>query len=187
MQNEEIKEAVGDDDWRPSARDMRMINQGRTPFWAKKVTNIGPRKQKPQTSTSPSELAMRRVTEPNYRPAFSETDLKNAREGEELMNARIADKIQRALPDFTVSITADEISVNTSTVRFKVIPYGFVYKVKTIYSATRSTMDDCESVAEVIELIKKNSQTVGEAMEIKTALQLLESAGAKVIKILSWF
>ena len=98
------------------------------------------------------------------------------------MNARIADKIQRALPDFTVSITADEISVNTSTVRFKVIPYGFVYKVKTIYSATRSTMDDCESVAEVIELIKKNSQTVGESMEINTALQLLESAGAKVIK-----
>ena len=177
MQNDEILEAVGDDDWRPTARDIRMLNQGRKPAWAKKVTEIGPRKAKPRTSTSPSELAMRRVTEPEYRKPFSETDLKNAREGEELMNARIAHRIQKAFDDFTVSISADEISVNTPTVRFKVIPYGFVYKVKTIYSATRSEMEDCDSLYQVIELIKKNSQNIGECMEINEAKQILTKAG----------
>lgn len=173
MQNNEILEAVGDDDWRPTARDIRMLNQGRKPAWAKKVTEIGPRKAKPRTSTSPSELAMRRVTEPDYRKPFSETDLKKAREGEELMNARIADRLQKAFDDFTVSITADEISVNTPTVRFKVIPYGYVYKVKTIYSATRSEMDDCESLYQVIELIKKNSQNIGESMNVDGAIRYM--------------
>jgi hypothetical protein len=173
MQNNEILEAVGDDDWRPTARDIRMLNQGRKPAWAKKVTEIGPRKARPRTSTSPSELAMRRVTEPDYRKPFSETDLKKAREGEELMNARIADRLQKAFDDFTVSITADEISVNTPTVRFKVIPYGPVYKVKTIYSATRSEMDDCESLYQVIELIKKNSQNIGESMNVDGAIRYM--------------
>lgn len=173
MQNDKILEAVGDDDWRPTARDIRMLNQGRKPAWAKKVTEIGPRKAKPRTSTSPSELAMRRVTEPDYRKPFSETDLKNAREGEELMNARIAHRIQKAFDDFTVSMSADEISVNTPTVRFKVIPYGPVYKVKTIYSATRSEMEDCESLYQVIELIKKNSQNIGESMNVDAAMRYM--------------
>jgi hypothetical protein len=173
MQNNEILEAVGDDDWRPTARDIRMLNQGRKPAWAKKVTEIGPRKARPRTSTSPSELAMRRVTEPDYRKPFSETDLKKAREGEELMNARIADRLQKAFDDFTVSISADEISVNTPTVRFKVIPYGPVYKVKTIYSATRSEMEDCDSLYQVIELIKKNSQNIGESMNVDGAIRYM--------------
>jgi len=162
--------------------DRRKIEKGIAPSWAKKVTIMGPRPKKPQTSSSPSELAMRRVTEPNYRPAFSETDLKAAREGEETMNARIADRIQKAFDEFHVGCSAYCISVNTPTVRFMIYPYGFVYKVKTIYSATRKEMTDCESLYEVIELIKQKSQTVGESMEIEHALKLLESVGAKVLK-----
>ena len=31
-----------DDNWRPTARDMHLLNTGRKPAWAKKVTEIGP-------------------------------------------------------------------------------------------------------------------------------------------------
>ena len=54
-----------DDNWRPSARDMRLINTGRKPAWAKKVTEIGPREKRLRTANTPSEVAMRRVTEPD--------------------------------------------------------------------------------------------------------------------------
>lgn len=165
-----------DDNWRPSARDMRLINTGRKPAWAKKVTEIGPREKRLRTANTPSELAMRRVTEPDYRPPFSETDLKTVRKGELMMNQRIADAIARKV-DLNVSASADGISVDSSKspVRFFIWSHGLDYVVKIIRSATDHDAIRCKSIKDVVDVIDKN--TIGEAMNIIKAKQILEQAG----------
>lgn len=166
-----------DDNWRPSARDMHLINTGRKPAWAKKVTEIGPREKRPRTSNAPSEIAMRRVTEPDYHPPFSETDLKNVRKGETMMNQRIADAIARKV-DLKVDANADGISVadlSKTPVRFFIWSHGLDYVVKIIRSATDHDAIRCKSIKDVVDVINKN--TIGEAMNVNKAKQILEQAG----------
>lgn len=166
-----------DDDWRPSARDMHLINTGRKPAWAKKVTEIGPREKRLRTSNAPSEIAMRRVTEPDYHPPFSETDLKTVRQGEVMMNQRIADAIARKV-DLNVDADADGITVadlSKTPVRFFVWSHGLDYVVKIIRSATDHDAIRCKSIKEVVDVINKN--TIGEAMNVNKAKQILEQAG----------
>jgi len=158
--------------------DMAKINKGIAPKWAKKVTEIGPRPKRPETSSSPSEVAMRRVTEPNYRPAYRESDMKADNAAEQKMNQRIADILQKKL-DFPIAATKDDITINTPHVRFFVYPYGFVYKVKAVYSPTRKEMKDCESIAEVIQFIQA---CLSKDMQIETALGILKDNGAEIIK-----
>lgn len=166
-----------DDNWRPSARDMHLINTGRKPAWAKKVTEIGPREKRLRTSNAPSEIAMRRVTEPDYHPPFSETDLKNVRKGETMMNQRIADAIARNV-DLNVDADADGITVadlSKTPVRFFIWSHGLDYVVKVIRSATDHDAIRCKSIKEVVDVINKN--TIGEAMNVNKAKQILEQAG----------
>jgi len=166
-----------DDNWRPSARDMHLINTGRKPAWAKKVTEIGPREKRLRTSNAPSEVAMRKVTEPDYRPPFSETDLKTVRQGEVMMNQRIADAIARKV-DLNVDADADGITVadlSKSPVRFFIWSHGLDYVVKIIRSATEHDAIRCKSIKEVVDVINKN--TIGEAMNVNKAKQILEQAG----------
>lgn len=170
-----------DDNWRPSARDMHLINTGRKPAWAKKVTEIGPREKRLRTANTPSELAMRRVTEPDYRPPFSETDLKTVRKGEFMMNQHIADAIARKV-DLNVSASADGISVDSSKspVRFFIWSHGLDYVVKIIRSATDHDAIRCKSIKDVVDVINKN--IIGEAMNVNKAKQILEQAGYVVEK-----
>lgn len=166
-----------DDDWRPTARDMHLLNTGRKPAWAKKVTEIGPREKRLRTSNAPSEIAMRRVTEPDYHPPFSETDLKNVRKGETMMNQRIADAIARKV-DLKVDANADGISVadlSKTPVRFFIWSHGLDYVVKIIRSATDHDAIRCKSIKDVVDVINKN--TIGEAMNVNKAKQILEQAG----------
>lgn len=140
-----------------SAYDKHLLDTGRKPRWAKKVTEIGPRPKRPATSNSPSEIAMRRVTEPDYRKPFSETDLKAAREGELKMNQRIADILADKV-DLKVSASADYVTVadlSKSSVRFQVYSWGPVYKVKIIKSATNQDVVDCKTVADVAAVINE--------------------------------
>lgn len=166
-----------DDNWRPTARDMHLLNTGRKPAWAKKVTEIGPREKRLRTSNAPSEIAMRRVTEPDYHPPFSETDLKNVRKGETMMNQRIADAIARKV-DLKVDANADGISVadlSKTPVRFFIWSHGLDYVVKIIRSATDHDAIRCKSIKDVVDVINKN--TIGEAMNVNKAKQILEQAG----------
>jgi len=140
-----------------SAYDRHLLDTGRKPRWAKKVTEIGPRERRPATSTSPSEIAMRRVTEPNYRKPFSETDLKAVRKGEQEMNQRIADALADKV-DLKVSASADYVTVadlSKSSVRFQVYSWGPVYKVKIIKSATNQEVVDCKTLADVAAVINE--------------------------------
>lgn len=140
-----------------SAYDRHLLDTGRKPRWAKKVTEIGPRPKRPATSTSPSEIAMRRVTEPNYRKPFSETDLKAVRKGEQEMNQRIADALADKV-DLKVSASADYVTVadlSKSSVRFQVYSWGPVYKVKIIKSATNQEVVDCKTLADVAAVINE--------------------------------
>ena len=140
-----------------SAYDKHLLDTGRKPRWAKKVTEIGPRPRRPATSNSPSEIAMRRVTEPNYRKPFSETDLKAARKGEQEMNQRIADILSDKV-DLKVSASADYVTVadlSKSSVRFQVYSWGPVYKVKIIKSATNQDVVDCQTLADVAAVINE--------------------------------
>lgn len=170
-----------DDNWRPSARDMHLINTGRKPAWAKKVTEIGPREKRLRTANTPSELAMRRVTEPDYRPPFSEIDLKTVRKGELMMNQRIADAIARKV-DLNVSASADGISVDSSKspVRFFIWSHGLDYVVKIIRSATDHDAIRCKSIKDVVDVINKNTigeNTIGENMNLNEAKRILKNAG----------
>ena len=170
-----------DDNWRPSARDMHLINTGRKPAWAKKVTEIGPREKRLRTANTPSELAMRKVTEPDYRPPFSETDLKTVRKGELMMNQRIADAIARKV-DLNVSASADGISVDSSKspVRFFIWSHGLDYVVKIIRSATEHDVIRCKSIKEIVDVINKNTigeNTIGENMNLNEAKRILKNAG----------
>ena len=171
-----------DDNWRPSARDMHLINTGRKPAWAKKVTEIGPREKRLRTANTPSELAMRRVTEPDYRPPFSETDLKTVRQGELMMNQRIADAIARKV-DLNVSADADGITVtdlSKSPVRFFIWSHGLDYVVKIIRSATEHDVIRCKSIKEIVDVINKN--IIGESINVNKAKHILEQAGYIVEK-----
>ena len=170
-----------DDNWRPSARDMHLINTGRKPAWAKKVTEIGPREKRLRTANTPSEVAMRRVTEPDYRPPFSETDLKTVRQGELMMNQRIADAIARKV-DLNVSASSDGISVDSSKspVRFFIWSHGLDYVVKIIRSATEYDVIRCKSIKEIVDVINKN--IIGESINVNKAKHILEQAGYIVEK-----
>lgn len=140
-----------------SAYDKHLLDTGRKPRWAKKVTEIGPRPKRPATASSPSEIAMRRVTEPNYRKPFSETDLKAARKGEQEMNQRIADILADKV-DLKVSASADYVTVadlSKSSVRFQVYSWGPVYKVKIIKSATNHEVVDCKTLTDVAAVINE--------------------------------
>lgn len=140
-----------------SAYDKYLLDTGRKPRWAKKVTEIGPRPKRPVAASSPSEIAMRRVSEPNYRKPFSETDMKAARKVEQEMNQRIADILADKV-DLQVSASADYVTVadlSKSSVRFQVYSWGPVYKVKIIKSATNKDVVDCKTLADVAAVINE--------------------------------
>lgn len=137
--------------------DRHLLDTGRKPRWVKKVTEIGPRPKRPATSSSHSEIAMRRVTEPDYRKPFSETDLKAAREGELKMNQRIADILADKI-DLKVSASADYVTVadlSKSSVRFHVYSWGPVYKVKIFKSFFAQEVVNCKTLADVAAVINE--------------------------------
>lgn len=158
--------------------DRNKIFKGIAPSWAKRVTTVGPKPKRPETSNSPSEVAMRRVTEPNYRK-YTETDLLNDRNAERDANQRIANIISKKV-DLPISATATSIIVEGDGITYEIIPYGFVYKVRVRKGVANTEMFDLESIKDIIEFI--NKETLGESMKLTEAKQILKKNGAKLVK-----
>lgn len=85
-----------------SAWDREKINKGQTPRWAKKVTEIGPRKKELRQSSSYSEIAMRSVNTPDgkAKKPYTESDWRRDKENATAMNQRIADAVADLLSKF---------------------------------------------------------------------------------------
>lgn len=156
-----IVEEVGDDDWRPSVRDMHLINTGRKPYWAKKVTEIGPREKRPHGSDAHSEVAMRKVTDPRgLKEPYKESDWRNDNRLNKRMYAEIGDKLNDLIyDDFEITATKDYTQVFTKNAEFRIESAGFDYLVFRI--GKDSVLDRktyrCKSLKEVAEYIEKES------------------------------
>ena len=140
-------------DWMPSSRDIRMLNQGRKPAWAKKVTELGPRQVR-RTSNDPSELAMRRVTEPGYKNPSTESDLKAARQGALQEYQNIA-KVLETKINAPIGVSPDCVTVNTPNCRYLIYNQGFEYKIRAIYNAVNQKYFRVKTLAEVASIINE--------------------------------
>lgn len=85
-----------------SAWDREKINKGQIPRWAKKVTDVGPRKKELRQSSSYSEIAMRSVNTPDgkAKKPYTESDWRRDKENATAMNQRIADAVADLLSKF---------------------------------------------------------------------------------------
>ena len=176
-ETEELEEAA--EDGHISRWDRNKIFKGIAPTWAKKVTTVGPKPKRPETAVSHSELAMKKVTEPNYRK-YTETDLKNDKAADTAANQRIADMISKKI-DLPIAVTAESITIDGNEKTYEIIPYGFVYKVR-VRKGLDKEMVEFERIFEVIDFIKQNETTMGESMKLTEAKQILKKNGAKLIK-----
>lgn len=158
--------------------DRRKIFNAIAPSWAKKVSVLGPKPKRPDTANTPSEVAMRRVTDPKYRK-YTETDLLNDRNAEKDANQRIANIIAKKI-DLPISATSTSIIIEGDGITYEIIPYGFVYKVRTRKNNTDTEMYDFESINDIIEFIKND--TLGESMKLAEAKEILKKNGAKLVK-----
>lgn len=140
-------------DWTPSSRDIRMLNQGRKPAWAKKVTELGPRQVR-RTSNDPSELAMRRVTEPGYKNPSTESDLKAARQSALQEYQNIA-KVLETKINAPIGVSPDCVTVNTPNCRYLIYNQGFEYKIRAIYNAVNQKYFKVKTLAEVASIINE--------------------------------
>lgn len=140
-------------DWMPSSRDIKMLNQGRKPAWAKKVTELGPRQVR-RTSNDPSELAMRRVTEPGYKNPSTESDLKAARQSALQEYQNIA-KVLETKINAPIGVSPDCVTVNTPNCRYLIYNQGFEYKIRAIYNAVNQKYYKVKTLAEVINIINE--------------------------------
>lgn len=140
-------------DWMPSSRDIRMLNQGRKPAWAKKVTELGPRQVR-RTSNDPSELAMRRVTEPGYKNPPTESDWKAARQGALQEYQNIA-KVLETKINAPIGVSPDCVTVNTPNCRYLIYNQGFEYKIRAIYNAVNQKYYKVKTLAEVAAIINE--------------------------------
>ena len=172
----EIKESA--EDGHISRWDRNKIFKGIAPSWAKKASVLGPKPKRPDTANTPSEIAMKRVTDPKYRK-YTETDLLNDRNAEKDANQRIANIIAKKI-DLPISATATSIIIQGDNITYEIIPYGFVYKVRTRKNNTDTEMYDFESIREIIEFIKNG--TLGESMKLDEAKEILKKNGAKLVK-----
>jgi hypothetical protein len=140
-------------DWTPSSRDIRMLNQGRKPAWAKKVTELGPRQVR-RTSNDPSELAMRRVTEPGYKNPSTESDLKAARQSALQEYQNIAKVLEKKI-NAPIGVSPDCVTVNTPNCRYLIYNQGFEYKIRAIYNAVNQKYFKVKTLAEVANIINE--------------------------------
>ncbi len=175
-ETEELEEAA--EDGHISRWDRNKIFKGIAPSWAKKVSILGPKPKRPDTANTPSEIAMKRVTDPKYRK-YTETDLLNDRNAEKDANQRIANIIAKKI-DLPISATATSIIIQGDNITYEIIPYGFVYKVRTRKNNTDTEMYDFESIREIVDFIKK--ETLGESMKLMEAKEILKKNGAKLVK-----
>lgn len=122
----------------PNAWDRARIESGRKPFWAKSMKEIGPRSRM-HGSSSATEVAMRRVTDPEglKEPTKASTVI-DANKGSEMMNQRIADEIKRFLDDYdSVEANKEYVSVfktadDGQLDEFRIIPHGASYGIKFV-------------------------------------------------------
>lgn len=141
--------------------DKRRLDQGRAPTWAKKVTDIGPRKKELRQSSSHSEVAMRSVNTDNGRikTPYTEDDWRRAKESNKLMNVEIAEQLKTKLSnDYKISADEREVSVLTNNYVFRVSSRGPRYYVLRFNPGSvfdrKSQM--CKSLAEVVSFIEEN-------------------------------
>jgi len=175
-ETEELEEAA--EDGHISRWDRNKIFKGIAPTWAKKVTTVGPKPKRPETAVSHSELAMKKVTEPNYRK-YTETDLRNDKAADTAANQRIADMISKKI-DLPIAVTAESITIDGNEKTYEIIPYGFVYKVR-VRKGLDKEMVEFERIFEVIDFIKQNETTMGESMKLTEAKQILKSNGYRLM------
>ena len=148
-----------------SAWDRRRIEQGRAPSWAKKVTDIGPRKKELRQSSSYSEIAMRSVNTPDgkVKKPYTETDWRRDKENAKAMNARIAEELQKLLTNcdhvdtenfadyFSVYVKADDGQLD----EFRIMSRGTGYFVKFVGHKSIFDRDGqrCASLKDVADYI----------------------------------
>lgn len=144
-----------------NAWDRHKIDTGRAPSWAKRVVDQGAINKKNKEhrvagSTTPSEYAMRRVTDPSGRTEpFRETDLKRQKEwlvrGLEQLKDRIETHIWFDFED--ISITGDSLCIHCGpqlTFRIENTGAGWV-----VHRAGGSVFDNkrgfCKTERDIIE------------------------------------
>lgn len=159
-----VNEGVEDGDI--SSWDMQKINKGIAPRWAKKVTDVGKRSAQVAGSSSPSELAMRKVTDPNgSKEPYRESDLRRDQQAAVDMNARIASQLESLLDAYEeVEPNKDYVSVYTKAEdgqldEFRVYSRGMRYVVKFVGHSSvfdRETQM-CKSLKDVTNFINNKN------------------------------
>lgn len=141
-----------------SARDIHLLNTGRKPYWAKSVTNIGKRPQQVRTANTPSENAMRRVTEPNYRPAETESEFMKRKRLDTLMNQRIADML-KTKTDKEMLVDDRCITILNGDKKIMIYPHGMEYVIRIINSATDHKAITVKTINDIIEVINNMDES----------------------------
>lgn len=143
--------------------DRYRIDHGRPPIWAKKVTNIGPRKKPLAQSQSHSEVAMRKVTNPDEKRPYMEGDWKADKEALANVNQQVADTLKPMLPTETESVTCDseEVSVLINDLVFRITTHGSQYHVirynpASVFDRDSEMFNNLKAVASYIDTHKVN-------------------------------
>lgn len=145
-----------------SVWDREKIKKGIAPRWAKKVTSIGPRPKQLRQSSAPSEVAMRKVTNPNEKKPYTESDWKRDKELRKEENERLGKRLEKLLPKNVKNISADdkEVSIMIGKYIFRVESLGLRYKVLRFNpeSVLDRKSEICRSLEQVVEFISNNEE-----------------------------
>lgn len=143
-----------------STWDRAKINKGQKPSWVKSLTDIGPRKRPLRQSSSHSEIAMRRVTNPKEEKPYTSADWKADKEANKIANTKILQALEVLVPVDLVSksVTDNNITLNFGKYIFRITPRGpryFVVRIN-VDSVMDRKSDTFKTVKDVADYIKNN-------------------------------
>lgn len=142
--------------------DRRSMEQGRAPVWTKSMKNIGPRPKQLRQSSAPSEVAMRKVTNPNEKKPYTSADWKMDKEARKESNQKIASELKPLLPSSVKEVTADsnEVSILCGKYVFRVEARGPRYRVLRFNpdSVLDRKSEICRSLEQVVDFISNNEE-----------------------------
>ena len=163
--------------------DKARLAKGKPPIWAKKVTNIKPRAKHLPGSSSHTETAMRRVTQPFDQ--YMESDWRTVKKADEKSLAAIAERLRPLLPAETEEVSNDnnEICVRINGLVFRITVVGSRYHVFRFNPASLFDRDSelCGSLQAVADYIsdKKKNEYASFNEEYMMKESLLGSAYAR--------